>query len=401
MATINEHGATAITLAEYMDRLRAAYLAIDPDWNIEPESPDGQKLAIDAELLANLDEAVIHAYHSVDPNSAVGQQLDRIAQFAAITRQAATPSTAIVTFQGVEGAQIPVGTQVRNAATDTLWATEEPVTIEGGSATVGVSCETPGPEPASVGALSVLASPISGVQSVTNEQAASLGRSRESDVLFRVRRNRSVAGPSNNQVESMYAGLANLDGVNRVRIYENDENVVDGNGLSPHSIAIFVDGGDVDELGQAIAVRKNPGCGLNASSDIPNKVQLGLTTPRGSPLTVTFFRPESVTGYVRVELVGSFPAGTEGEIRAAIVDYANAALFDAEGVGFNRTGFGIGDRVAAGALYTPVNRVIGENGYVASIKLGTDPSDIDQDLIDPGFNGLAVFDEESIEVVVL
>src|SRR5690625_3510044 len=107
MATINEHGATAITLAEYMERLRAAYLAIDPDWNIEPESPDGQKLAIDAELLANLDEAVIHAYHSVDPNSAVGQQLDRIAQFAAITRQAATPSTAIVTFQGVEGAQIP------------------------------------------------------------------------------------------------------------------------------------------------------------------------------------------------------------------------------------------------------------------------------------------------------
>src|SRR5690606_1359020 len=165
MAVVNEHGATATTLNEYLEQIRQAHLAIDPDWNIEPESPDGLRIAIEAELLANLDEAVLHAYQSVDPLTAIGQQLNRIAQFAGLTRQAATPSTATVTFTGANGTLIPAGTQIRNSQTDTIWTTDGDVTISDGTATVGVTCTKPGPEPAAVGTLSIIATPVGGVQS--------------------------------------------------------------------------------------------------------------------------------------------------------------------------------------------------------------------------------------------
>src|SRR5690606_25153527 len=239
MAVVNEHGATATTLNEYLEQIRQAHLAIDPDWNIEPESPDGLRIAIEAELLANLDEAVLHAYQSVDPLTAIGQQLNRIAQFAGLTRQAATPSTATVTFTGTNGTLIPAGTQIRNSQTDTLWTTDGDVTISDGTATVGVTCTTPGPEPAAVGTLSIIATPVGGVQSVTNTAAASLGRSEEGDDAFRVRRYESVALPGSNQVDNLYAAIGNVDGVKQVRIYENEEDAPDANGVAGHSLAIF------------------------------------------------------------------------------------------------------------------------------------------------------------------
>lgn len=87
MATINRDGASGTTLSEYLDTMRQRYLAIDDGWNINPESPDGLAIAVWCEALANLDEAVINAYHAADPNSAIDQQLDRIAAFAGIKRK--------------------------------------------------------------------------------------------------------------------------------------------------------------------------------------------------------------------------------------------------------------------------------------------------------------------------
>lgn len=401
MAVINQHGATLTTLQEYLQEVRAAYLAIDPAWNIEPESPDGQAIAIWSELLANLDEQVLNAYRSVDPMSAVGQQLDRLALISGLTRHAATHSTATVAFAGVSGTVIPAGTQVRNTQTDTLWATDGYVTIANGHASVGVTCQTPGAQPAAAGTLSVIATPVGGVQAVTNAAAASLGRDAESDTLLRVRRNLSVARPSNNQVDSIFAALANLEGVKRVRVYENFEPVADANGLDPHGIAVIVDGGADEAVAQAIANNKNPGSGLNAGNSFANKVQVDITTRRGSPLAVTFFRPVLIDVFVAVTVSGHLRPGVDNDIKDAIIAYANATLFDTDGTGFDRTGFDIGDTIAAGKLYTPVNRVVADDGYTMSVKIGTESGDVTRDTLDPRFNGLGVFSRDNITVTVV
>lgn len=400
MATIDELGLRIKTLQQYLDEIEQAYLAIDPGWNIEPESPDGQLISAWSETLANLEEQLASAYRSVDPNTAVGQQLDRIARISGLDRQEGTFSTATVTFSGNDGVTIPRDTEVRNAETDTIWTTDEPVTISGGTASVGVTCETVGPEPAAAGDLSIIATPVGGVSGVTNDNPASLGRPRETDALFRVRRNNSVSAVGSNQVDSMFGDLANLDGVKHVRIVENYTGVEDGNGVNPNSLAIFVDGGDTQAIAEAIAANKNPGTNLNADSGFANQVQVDIETKEGSPLTVTFHRPVATSIHVASTVVGNVSTEQVAEIKQAIIDYANSELFGQAVTGFDKTGFGIGEVVPAGKLYTPVNRVLGSDGYVDALTLGTSSSDVTNSKVDPGFNGLAVFDADNITITV-
>ncbi len=398
MADITAAGVTGTPLSAYLTAMRERYLAIDDDWNISPESPDGLQIAAWCETLANLDEQVTFAYQSVDPQSAIGQQLDRIAMFAGINRQAATFSTATVTFTGVSGTVIPAGTQVRNRATDTLWRTNGAVSVSGGSASVGVTAITAGAVTASPGDLSIIATPVGGIQSVTNAAAASLGLEQESDPAFRVRRNNSVALPGSNQVDSLYAVIGNVDGVKQVRIFENDESANDSNGVAGHSLAIFVDGGADAEILLAIASRKNPGVGLNRDNTFPNKVNADTTTPKGQPVNITFYRPELVTVYVRVQIAGTgLSEADKTTIVQEMIDYSLLG-FQAASTGFTREGYRIGEAVSAGRLYTPVNFIVAGNGYVQSIELGLDALTINSQVLPMAFNQLGVIDADNITV---
>ncbi len=398
MAEINAAGVKGKSLAEYLAEMQSRYLDIDSGWNIGQETPDGLQIAAWCETLANLDEQVTFAYQSVDPQSAVGQQLDRIAMFSGINRQAATFSTATVNFTGVNGTIVPAGTQIRNRSTDTLWATDGGVIISGGVASVGVTCLEPGASIGSPGDLSIIATPVGGLQSVTNVAAASLGQDEETDQALRVRRNDSVALPGSNQIDSLYAALGNVTGVKQVRIFENAEDTTDADGVTAHSMAILVDGGADADILRAIASRKNPGCGLNRDSAFPNKVNGDTTTPRGQPVNITFFRPELVTAYVHIQIADTTLSEAD---KSTIVDEVVAYSllgFQSASSGFNREGFRIGENVAAGRLYTPVNYIVAGNGYVQSIQLGLDALTINSQVLAIAFNQLGVLDPENITV---
>lgn len=397
MAEITRSGVTGTTLAQYLDEMRKRYLDIDDAWNINPESPDGQQIAAWCETLANLDEAVVMGYQSIDPNSAIGQQLDRIAVFAGIFRQDATQSTASVVFAGVDGTVVPAGTRVRNRSTDTLWATDGEVVIEAGQAEVGVACIEKGSHSAIQGDLSIIATPIGGIQSVTNPNAASLGLDEERDEAFRYRRNNSVALTGSNAIDNMYAVVGSVKGVKQARVYENEEDEPDENGLSGHSIAVFADGGEDAEILRAIASKKNPGTGLNRYSGFPNRVNGDTTTPACQPVNITFFRPELVTVHARVEVVTQTLSEQDKErIKAEMVAYSLHGFHAS--AGFNRQGYRIGENIAAGRLYTPVNSVVAGSGYAQSILVGTSAGDASHQVLPMAFNQLGVLDAENITV---
>lgn len=398
MADISKYGVTGTTLSEYLDVMRQKYLAIDDSWNIDPDTPDGLQIAAWCETLANLDEALVQSYQSVDPGSAIGQQLDRIAAFAGIRRQNATYSTATVKFSGVPLTEIPQGTQVRNKQTGTLWATDNAVvTSSAGVVTVNVTCLVNGSQSAGSDTLTIIASPVGGISAVTNAVAASQGLDEEQDNAFRIRRNESVARPGLNQIDNIYAELVNTEGVKKIRILENVEDGPDENGVAGHSMAILVDGGATDNIVDAIAKKKNPGCGLNRFTDIPNKISVDTVTTLGQPVNITFFRPEYIPVFVRIEVLTEASDFNEAELKQAIVEYSLVG-FD-ETRGFSKHGFLIGEDIAAGRIYTPANYIVGGSRYVRSILLGTSASAMNQNVISARFNQLGVFDVGNIEVV--
>jgi uncharacterized phage protein gp47/JayE len=295
--------------------------------------------------------------------------------------------------------EAPAGTLIRHRVTDTLWATDNAVvTSSAGVATVGVTCIKPGAQGANIGTLTRIATPVPGIRTVTNHDVASLGLDEEKDNAFRVRRNESVARPGNNQVDNMYAALVNVDGVKQAKIFENVESEPDEHGIYGHSMALFVDGGIPENITSTIAAHKNPGCGLNRYNTIPNKVTLNTFTPKGQPFTATFFRPDYVSIFVRVEIsTSTLTDDDKPKIKEAIVDYTLLG-FD-KTAGFAKLGFRIGERLAAGRLYTPVNYFVAGHDYVSNILIGTEAGSVDKGVIAVAFNQLGVFDVGNIEVV--
>src|SRR3979490_3547138 len=100
MAEVTPQGYLLKTKNEWFDEERQMYLDIDPAWNLDPSTPDGLKLAHDAEVFGVLDETLQQAYNSKDPNKTTRVDLDVICALTGTTRSPGTPSNGAITLTG-------------------------------------------------------------------------------------------------------------------------------------------------------------------------------------------------------------------------------------------------------------------------------------------------------------
>lgn len=399
MPKITLTGIEIDSLQDIKKRLETAHRAIDPAWPLEPATPDGQKLVIDSEIWSNLNEALLATYHALDPDRATRSALIGIGRISGTTPQDSSPSTAIVSCFGVPGTVIPQGSLIRSLEDGTLWSLNNTITLTKFEVDVGVTCTINGSITASAGSLSEIVNVVGGWSTVTNKAAASAGYNEESTKDYRIRRRKSVALPAENQMDSLYAKLANTNDVRFVEIYENYESDFDKEiGLAGHSMAIYVEGGTNEDVAKSIASDNNVGTGMNKNTVLNGtKVIMDTFTPKGRPANVTFFRPDHVDVYVSVEMFGG-DNKSEDRIRAAIIDYARGQFIDENIEGFDKTGFEIGEDVAPGLLYTPCNKTVAETGYVKSIKIGRKKDAVTTDVLDIKYFELPIFNVNNIDV---
>jgi len=370
MAEITDVGYLLKTQNEWFFDEQAKYTAIDPNWNIAPSTPDGLKIAADSEVFANLDELGQSAYNSKDPNKATGNDLDVLCSITGTVRGDGTPSDVALTLTGTDGEVIADGALVESVENGSQWAINGPVTILGATAATATAT-TNGATQASVDTITKIVIAQAGWASVTNPTVATPGTNPDTDSELRIKRNSGVALPGQNQVDSTHAAIANVDDVRRVRIYENDDtSPVDANGLPIHSTAIVVDGGDDDDIALATYNKRNPG---PIQHTLSNPVSVPVVSPvTGNEKTIIFNRPDYVDAIIVYNITddGTLPANAGQLVKDATLDYVNGDLLEADG-GFNQTGFGIGEDVQDGRLYTPANHVIGQygNSYVTSITV--------------------------------
>lgn len=370
MAKVTERGYQLKTLPEYLDEERDLYLSIDPHWNLDPSTPDGLKIAHDAEIWAAFDEALQQAYNSKDPNKARGIELDFISALTGTTRKNGTPSTVELTFRGNPYSTILVDTVVESPSTGARWRVTRTTQIGvDGIAKVPASSVPLGQVEALPDTITRMINVPSGVTSVTNEQPAVLGTFTENDFSLRKRRQLEVGRMGNNQIDSMYGSISTLKGVRRLAIYENctgSSDVSDGNihGLStPHCYDVIVDGGEDEDIAMAMYLKKNPGTAQHQSGTPVNVWVQSPEQPTHRSL-MKFSRPLYVPIEVKVKIKAdeSLPVDIEDQIAQAYLEYASGEL-TATSCGFRQGGFGIGQSVPFTAMYVPANKVLGQYGY--------------------------------------
>lgn len=332
--------ATGLHYPDYptvLDYLKAEYRTIyGADTYLEADSQDGQWVAIMALAMFDTIQVASAVYNSFSPLTAQSDALSRNVKINGIRRLDASYSTVDVKIIGQAGATIING-QVEDVQNQ-KWNLPANVIIPvGGEITVTATAAEIGAKNASIGSVNKIATPTLGWQSVNNLTAAIIGDSVETDAELRVRQAVSTALPSQTILDGTVGAVASVAGVSRFKGYENDTSATDADGIPSHSIAIVVEGGDAQAIGEAIALKKTAGTGTHGTTSV-------ITYDRyGVPNTIKFFRPTTATIGVEITinpLVG-YTTGFADLIKQAVKDLIN--------------GLQIGDDVLLTKIYVPAN----------------------------------------------
>jgi uncharacterized phage protein gp47/JayE len=327
------------TFQEIYDELAAGYRVIyGDDINLDLNSPDGQRVAIEAQLVLDSQSFGALEYNQRDPDLALGQSLNSIIKLSGITRRPATRSQVDVTVVTDRPLTLPIDYTVEDDLGQS-WSTLAVRAISAGTTTVTLFAIAFGAIAADSGTIVNPVTVVIGVISVTNPASATVGIDEETDQELRVRRNKSLETPRSSSTGRMFTALASVANVTDVAVYENDTDTTDSDSIPAHSLFVVVEGGAVADIVETMTKNKTGGKGMVGS--VTGTFSEVFTRPNGTTFTIvntmTFDRPTDVPLLVRLNATfvdASLPID-EVRIQQEIAKQV----------------FGIGDNLKAGQLY--------------------------------------------------
>lgn len=317
---VTENGISAPSYEQILTYLQGeARRIFGEDINLDADTQDGQLIAIFAAAINDVNAQAIATYNSFSPLTAKGIALDNTVAVNGVKRQQATASQVDLRIVGQAGTTI-----INGVATDNFenrWLLPAQVVIPvSGEITVTATAEEAGAIEATPGSITKIGTPTLGWQSVTNPSSATVGVAVETDNQLRERQTKSTALPSVSLWEGIISSLLNIEGVTRVSGVKNDSNLPDENGIPGHTIAMIVDGGQVEEIGKTIFLKKCEGTGTFGS------VETTYIDTYGFPNRVWFSRPVVVPVYVTLTIspAPDYVSSVADELKERIVNYVNS-----------------------------------------------------------------------------
>ncbi|EHJ2550567.1 TPA: baseplate J/gp47 family protein [Salmonella enterica subsp. enterica serovar Aberdeen] len=386
-ATVTAEGISAPDYQTILDTLTSYFQQIyGSDAYLEPDSKDGQMVALVALAVHDANNTAISVYNCFSPVTGYGAALTSNVKINGIARKGATNSTVDLLLTGTAGTTITNGT-VKDT-NNVIWRLPASVVIGvDGAVTVTAICSNSGAVAALAGTITTINTPTRGWTSVTNPAAAAVGAPAETDAELRIRQGQSVAIPSITPFEGVDGAIANIAGVTRHKLYENDTGKTDGNGLPPHSISAIVDGGDVAEIAQTI--RGNKGQGVRTWG----KTSVTVPDKYGNPHIISFSRPTDVPVYGKITLTvfAGYTSQIGVQIQQAVADYINRLM--------------IGDQVLLSRIYSPANLGVVSGGNaryydIQELLIGKSPEAVAAANINISYDESASCKPENIIITV-
>lgn len=336
-ATITAQGISAPDYQDILDKVTGFFQQIyGADSYLDPDSKDGQMVALVALAIHDANNTAISVYNSFSPSTAQKDALTRNVKINGIARKGETRSTVDLILTGTAGTTITNG-----SAKDTnniVWNFPASVSIGvGGTVTITATCNSSGSVAAVAGTVTGINTPTRGWTAVTNPTAATVGAAAETDAELKIRQSQSVALPSLTPFEAVDGAIANVSGVTRHKLYENDSGSTDSNGLPAHSISAIVDGGDATDIARTL--RRKKGQGVSTYG----KTTIQVADTYGNPHDISFSRPDVVPIFVAITIRAftGYTSQIGEEIKQAVADYINSLK--------------IGDSVLLSRIYSPAN----------------------------------------------
>lgn len=306
-------GFSATPLADWLEDFNgAARRAFGDDVDLSPETLLGQLNGIWSQYGVQFDEKLLAVANGSSFQRAVGVQLDDQNSIHNIGRRQAERSEVVATLGGAAGTVVPAGTRA-STTTGADFRSKAAATI-GTAGTVNTTFEAvdTGPVEAAIGTLTRLIDVVTGLETITNAAAATLGKNVESDATYRARSAEEREANAQSSVESVRAAVLLVEGVTACAITENKtaaDVTVKGSTIVARGLLAIVTGGENAAVVAAIE----------------SKLPAGTETGDGS-VTVgdtEFQRSTDVPIQVTVDITrgATFPGDGLLLINDAIVDY--------------------------------------------------------------------------------
>lgn len=147
------------------------------------------------------------------------------------------------------------------------------------------------------GSITAITSNVTGLLSVVNKLDPKAGRIQQTDTSLRqdyIAKSYANSATQTDSIESYL--LDEVLNVKSARCYENVDMVTDDYGRPPKSIEVIVDGGEPEEIAQAILARK--AAGIQTYGDIT----VETIGEYGDPVQISFRRPVPVYAWIKIEI---------------------------------------------------------------------------------------------------
>lgn len=367
--------------------------------SLEGGTPQGRIIEfLTAERKATVSNMAFIA-NQLNPNYATGTFLDSIGGFFGVQRRAQTYTTVLyVQLGGVAGTPIPAGSQAQDTSGNT-YALSEQVTLGSNGQGYGTFVNlVAGAIPCPPNTLNIIATPVSGWESVNNGNFGTLGSDTESDADYRLRIQNSKSIYSTSMLDSLKSALYEINGLKSYSYYENYTNQVQtnadnavipvGESVAPHSIFLFAWGGTNDstfysQIAQAMLNKRSGGCGMQASVVYPTNVRQIDVIDNGSAYKMTFNTPEAVPIYITMQVRNVSYTGSDltSAVKDVILNWFAGNLSNVQP-------FGIGVDISPFDLSYVVSSQLGV--VVLSCFIGTSPNPTSTDIITIPMNQIAV-----------
>ena len=364
---LDNNGTVIADTSNLKSDIQAEYqTALGPGLSLEDSTPQGRLIDIETDARAEVLENNTLIANSINFKLAFGIILDAWGANFGLSRKAATSSSVTATITGVAGTTISAGSQASTQAGEIFYL-ENQITIPvSGSINATFLSLEKGEVPCPANSLTKIIDGTLGWETINNTSAATLGTLRESDESFKQKFYDAGLFTGMSLIEDYDNAIMSVDNVISARVIDNGSSsskVIDANvTIDPHSVYACVDGGNNDDVANALFHRKSSGSAWTALSGQDVTVNV-IDATYGDTYTVIFNRPVTIDIYSDIVLsAGTNTSDTlEDDIKSVINDYINAHK--------------IGEGLTILQLAQVINSTI-PGVDLTSINIGTDVNDI-------------------------
>lgn len=262
----NNNGLEIDTFRDLFQTLSDAYKSIyGQDIDLDQESPDGQRVAIEAQARTDIEASLQWLYSQMDPDFNTGDMQQVIAKLHGLYLRPGSRSQRDLNVTTDRPVFLYSGYRIRDQSNQ-VWLVRQNVTIPAGTTTVTFFAQDFGKVTGLIADTFTQLTPELGILSITSDAVAVVGRDEETPEEFRQRRNRSLENPATGSTGAIFAKVAQLTGVTDLNVGENDTKIDDAlTGIPANSIWLVAEGGSVSEIVEVMVKQKGGGTGTKGN----------------------------------------------------------------------------------------------------------------------------------------